>query len=443
MKSEVTKESSISGKKRPGRPHKSLEEALQGSPAEHIIKKARIVSQKEIPSLASIQAALLKKAKTNHNEISQKEIYDKITHLDLDDDDLEEVMNFFEKNKIHVITDLDEEEKNQEEEESEENLDDIDPSKIDVHSEVEDDFIDDEEENDEEEEDNDVDIDEANIRSEENVKVTDSVKMYLRDACRYPLLKPAEEQALAKRVAEGDEEAKKEFIEHNLRLVVKIAKNYIGHGLSLLDLIQEGNFGLMKAVDKFEYQRELKFSTYATWWIRQAIVRAIADQARTIRIPVHMVDKINQISKKQKELLQELGREATCEEISKAMDGKFTPHEIMEAQRYSMTPISIDTPVGDEEDSKIEDFVEDKESETPRQFVDRTMMLDELDRLLAMLTPKEEEVIRLRYGIGDNHSHTLEEIGHDFNLTRERIRQIQAKAIRKLRSFNKGVDFRG
>lgn len=266
-----------------------------------------------------------------------------------------------------------------------------------------------------------------------DVKVNDPVKMYLKEIGKVDLLTPQEEIELAKRILEGDEEAKRHLISANLRLVVNIAKHYVGRGMQILDLIQEGNMGLIKAVEKFDYTKGFKFSTYATWWIRQAITRAIADQARTIRIPVHMVETINKITRVQRQLVQELGREPTAEEISKKLDNSLSPERIREIQRIAMDPVSLETPIGEEDDSHLGDFIEDKDDQSPLEYTTKSLLKDELYSVMHDLTDREEKVLRLRYGLDDNHPRTLEEVGRVFNVTRERIRQIEAKAIRKLR----------
>ena len=269
--------------------------------------------------------------------------------------------------------------------------------------------------------------------SDTQMQLNDPVKMYLKEIGRVPLLKPEDEPAIAKRIEEGDEEAKNLLISANLRLVVSIAKKYVGRGLQFLDLIQEGNMGLVKAVEKFDYTKGFKFSTYATWWIRQAITRAIADQARTIRIPVHMVETINKLSRVQRQLLQELGREPTAEEISERMDG-FTPEKVREIQKVALEPVSLETPVGDEDDSHLGDFLEDKGAVSPDSYANNQLLKEELDIVLSDLTEREEKVLRLRFGLVDGQTRTLEEVGKEFNVTRERIRQIEAKAIRKLKA---------
>lgn len=263
------------------------------------------------------------------------------------------------------------------------------------------------------------------------VGLDDPVKMYLKDIGRVPLLSAGEEIGLAKRMQEGDEEAKRRLSEANLRLVVSIAKRYVGRGMLFLDLIQEGNLGLMKAVEKFDYQKGFKFSTYATWWIRQSITRAIADQARTIRIPVHMVETINKLTRVSRLLLQQTGREPTPEEI--AVEMNISPERVCEIQKIAQDPVSLETPIGEEEDSHLGDFIEDDKTQTPSEAISFSMLKEKLIGVLDTLTPREEKVLRLRYGIDDGKPRTLEEVGKEFNVTRERIRQIEAKALRKLR----------
>lgn len=267
--------------------------------------------------------------------------------------------------------------------------------------------------------------------SQEGLMIDDPVKMYLKEIGRVPLLSAEREAELSKRMAEGDERAKQELVEANLRLVVSIAKKYVGKGLFFLDLIQEGNLGLMKAVSKFDYTKGYKFSTYATWWIRQAITRAIADQARTIRIPVHMVETIHKYTKRSREMLQELGREVTPEEMAKELN--MSPDKIREIIKVAQDPISLETPVGEEEDSHIGDFIEDRESPAPADAASYALLREQLSEVLHTLTPREEHVLKLRFGLEDGRARTLEEVGQKFNITRERIRQIEAKALRKLR----------
>ena len=263
------------------------------------------------------------------------------------------------------------------------------------------------------------------------VNVDDPVKMYLKDIGKVPLLKQEEEIELAQKMAEGDEDAKHKLSESNLRLVVSIAKRYVGRGMLFLDLIQEGNFGLMKAVEKFDYTKGYRFSTYATWWIKQSITRAIADQARTIRIPVHMYETINKLSRVVKQLVQELGREPSTEEIAKEMG--ISEEKVVEIQKISQDTISLDTPVGEEEDSNLGTFIQDENAVNPSDSATILMLKEQLLDVLNTLTPREQKVIMLRYGIDDGHPRTLEEVGREFNVTRERIRQIEAKALKKLK----------
>jgi RNA polymerase primary sigma factor len=263
------------------------------------------------------------------------------------------------------------------------------------------------------------------------VKISDPVRMYLKEIGRVPLLSAAEEIELAKRIEAGDEEAKRRLAEANLRLVVSIAKRYVGRGMLFLDLIQEGNLGLIKAVEKFDYQKGYKFSTYATWWIRQAITRAIADQARTIRIPVHMVETINKLIRISRQLLQELGREPTAEEIAAEME--MTPEKVREIQKIAQEPVSLETPIGEEDDSHLGDFIPDDEAPAPADAAAYELLKEQLEDVLDTLTEREENVLRLRFGLDDGRTRTLEEVGKVFGVTRERIRQIEAKALRKLR----------
>ena len=306
-------------------------------------------------------------------------------------------------------------------------------------------------------EDNDEDEDED---SEKNIvinyeqasaytKVNDPVKMYLKEIGRVPLLKADEEVLIAKRIEKGinnpDDaaavqdgvDAKNELISANLRLVVAIAKKYTGRGMLFLDLIQEGNMGLIKAVDKFDYTKGFKFSTYATWWIRQAITRAIADQARTIRIPVHMVETINKMTRIQRQLVQELGRDPSAEEIATRMGSGMTAEKVREIQKIALDPVSLETPIGEEDDSHLGDFIEDKDAMSPDQYANNELLKDEIDLILSTLTDREEKVIRLRFGLEDGRTRTLEEVGKEFDVTRERIRQIEAKALRKLKNPTK------
>ena len=268
------------------------------------------------------------------------------------------------------------------------------------------------------------------------VSVDDPVKMYLKDIGKVPLLQQDEEVELAKRMAQGDAYARAKLSEANLRLVVSIAKKYVGRtSMHFLDLIQEGNLGLLKAVEKFDYTKGFRFSTYATWWIRQSITRAIADQARTIRIPVHMVETIHRLSRVSKQLMQELGRDATNAEIAERMG--ITENRVVEIQKIAQDPVSLESPVGEEDESKISDFVEDESIKSPTESTAQDILKTQLLQVIETLTPREQKVIRLRYGLDDNHARTLEEVGKEFNVTRERIRQIEAKALRKLRNPNR------
>ena len=271
--------------------------------------------------------------------------------------------------------------------------------------------------------------------------VDDPVRLYLKEIGRVPLLNSEREHELAERMAAGDIEAKKALVEANLRLVVSIAKRYVGRGMFFLDLIQEGNLGLMKAVDKFDYTKGYKFSTYATWWIRQAITRAIADQARTIRIPVHMVETIHKVSRYSRQLLQEYGREATAEEIGEKMG--MSADKVREIMKIAQDPVSLETPIGEEEDSHLGDFIQDEDTPAPADAASQTILREVIERELHTLTPREEHVIKLRFGLYDGRTRTLEEVGQEFNITRERIRQIEAKALRKLRHPSRARHLKG
>ena len=277
--------------------------------------------------------------------------------------------------------------------------------------------------------------------AQDGLAIDDPVRMYLKEIGKVPLLETERELELAQRMSEGDEVAKSELVEANLRLVVSIAKRYVGKGMFFLDLIQEGNLGLMKAVEKFDYRKGYKFSTYATWWIRQAITRSIADQARTIRIPVHMVETIHKVSRISRQLLQENGREATAEEIAEVMG--VTPDKVRDIMKIAQDPVSLETPIGEEEDSHLGDFIEDQDSPAPAEAAAYTLLREQLNEVLHTLSPREEQVLKLRFGLSDGRPRTLEEVGKEFNITRERIRQIEAKALRKLRHPSRSKKLQG
>ena len=391
---------------------KSESKAVKKTVKEKKVADVSVDDEDDIESLDSIKARLLKKAKADGGEIEQGEIQDAISFLDLEDSDVEELINYFKNNHINVISDSDEEDLEELEFNDEEVVMDMDDEDVPDEKELQ-------------------DISKLVIG---DVKVNDSVKLYLKEIGKVPLLNAQQEIELAQRIIAGDEDAKQELINANLRLVISIAKRYAGRGMPFLDLIQEGNMGLIKAVEKFDYTKGFKFSTYATWWIRQAITRAIADQARTIRIPVHMVETINKITKAQRQLVQELGREPTAEEISDRLEGALSAARIREIQRINQEPVSLETPIGEEDDSHLGDFLEDKEVESPSDYTTKSLLKDELNEVMLELTDRERKVLELRYGLIDNHPRTLEEVGKVFGVTRERIRQIEAKAIKKLRT---------
>ena len=277
----------------------------------------------------------------------------------------------------------------------------------------------------------DIEMDKIDLSLPKGLSIDDPVRMYLKEIGKIPLLKPHEEIEYAKRMLEGDEIAKQRLVEANLRLVVSIAKRYVGRGMLFLDLIQEGNLGLIKAVEKFDYERGFKFSTYATWWIRQAITRAIADQARTIRIPVHMVETINKLIRVSRQLLQELGRDPKPEEIAKEMD--MSEEKVREIMKIAQDPVSLETPIGEEEDSHLGDFIPDEDALAPAEAAAYSLLKDQIEEVLGSLNEREQKVLKLRFGLEDGRARTLEEVGKEFDVTRERIRQIEAKALRKLR----------
>ncbi|WP_294562695.1 RNA polymerase sigma factor RpoD [uncultured Traorella sp.] len=378
---------------------------------------------KEINSLKTldeIKEDLLEKYQKDH-VLYQKDIASATEHLDLSDDDTDELFDWLTKNDIEVSDD--------------EDLNLNDPSIVlDEPDDIGD--FDDLDLDDEFDEDDalasDIESLEQSFANSSQAKINDPVKMYLKEIGRVDLLNPEDEPEIARRIQEGDEEAKKTLIAANLRLVVSIAKKYVGRGMLFLDLIQEGNMGLVKAVEKFDYTKGFKFSTYATWWIRQAITRAIADQARTIRIPVHMVETINKLTRIQRQLVQDLGRDPTAEEIAEKMDG-ITPEKVREIQKIALEPVSLETPIGEEDDSHLGDFLEDENAMSPDEYANNQLLKDEINLVLQGLTDREEKVLRLRFGLYDGRTRTLEEVGREFNVTRERIRQIEAKALRKLK----------
>ena len=348
----------------------------------------KVKKVKEIKSFEDRKAELIKKGKEK-GKVTYEELAEALKGLEVDNDSLDELYNALIENKIEIVGEDDE------------------------NSSSDDGII----------------LDDAEITKD--ININDPVRMYLKEIGRISLLTPQEEMELSVRVANGDEEAKNRLAESNLRLVVSIAKRYVGRGLLFLDLIQEGNIGLMKAVDKFDYDKGYKFSTYATWWIRQAITRALADQARTIRVPVHMVETINKMARIQRQLTLELNREPSEEEIAKKMG--ISVEKVRDVIKISQDPVSLETPIGEEDDSHLGDFVKDINTMTPEEYATNEILKEEIKAVLETLQEREQEVLELRFGLIDGTSHTLEEVGKRFNVTRERIRQIEAKALRKLR----------
>ena len=381
----------------------------------------------------------LLKSKEQNADVSQKQFLDAVSALNLDDDTLDDLYNWIDENMIEFIDgdELDEDDLN-EDDLNDEDLDEEDSIAEEI-SQLEKTF--------------------ANAS---HAKINDPVKMYLKEIGQIPLLDPKEEPIIARQIQEGEqakediknpdlsdeekkklakiiadgEEAKQTLISSNLRLVVSIAKKYVGRGMLFLDLIQEGNCGLIKAVEKFDYTKGFKFSTYATWWIRQSITRAIADQARTIRIPVHMVETINKLTRIQRQLVQDLGRDPMPEEIAEKMEN-ISAEKVREIQKIALDPVSLETPIGEEDDSHLGDFIEDKDTVSPDDYTNNQLLKDEINAVLQGLTEREEKVLRLRFGLLDGRTRTLEEVGKEFNVTRERIRQIEAKALRKLKNPNR------
>ena len=346
---------------------------------------------------------LLELAKSKKNVLDEKEVLDAFAGDELTPEKLDRIYDFLDKKHVDVL--------------KMSNDDDMDP---DLFSEDEDADPEDE-----------IDVEHIDLSVPEGIGVDDPVRMYLKEIGKVPLLSPDEEIELAKKIELGDEEAKKKLAESNLRLVVSIAKRYAGRGMQLLDLIQEGNLGLIKVVEKFDYRKGYKFSTYATWWIRQAITRAIADQARTIRIPVHMVETINKVIRVSRQLLQELGHDPSAEEIAEEMG--MPVDKVRDILKIAQEPVSLETPIGEEEDSHLGDFIQDNNVEVPADAATYTLLHEQLMDVLSTLTEREQKVLRLRFGLDDGRPRTLEEVGRQFNVTRERIRQIEAKALRKLR----------
>ena len=342
---------------------------------------------------------LLSLAKKKKNMLEYQEISDFFADMQLDSDKFEKILDFLEANNIDVLRITD------------------DDADDDILLEVDDD--------------DEIEVEKIDLSVPDGVSIEDPVRMYLKEIGKVPLLSAEEEIELAKRMELGDQEAKKRLAEANLRLVVSIAKRYVGRGMLFLDLIQEGNLGLIKAVEKFDYRKGYKFSTYATWWIRQEITRAIADQARTIRIPVHMVETINKLIRVSRQLLQELGREPTPEEIAAEMN--MPVERVREILKISQEPVSLETPIGEEEDSHLGDFIQDDNVPVPADAAAFTLLKEQLEEVLGTLTEREQKVLTLRFGLEDGRARTLEEVGREFNVTRERIRQIEAKALRKLR----------
>ncbi len=352
--------------------------------------------------LEEIKGNLLQEARDHKNVLEYEEIEKNLKRIPYEEDDLEDVLDFLEKNNVDVFHS-----------EVQDDLDVLEPLDSELDELPEEEF------------------DPEDIDVPDSIAIDDPVRMYLKEIGKVPLLSQEDEIELAKRMEQGDEEAKKKLAEANLRLVVSIAKKYVGRGMMFLDLIQEGNLGLIKAVDKFDYRKGYKFSTYATWWIRQAITRSIADQARTIRIPVHMVESINRLIRTQRQMIQDLGREPTPQELSKEM--KLSVERVREIMKIAQEPVSLETPIGEEDDSHLGDFIRDDNVPVPAEAAAYTLLQEQLGEVLNTLSDREKRVLCLRFGLIDGRARTLEEVGQEFKVTRERIRQIEAKALRKLR----------
>lgn len=360
---------------------------------------SKMTEKKTVPN--EYVTKLVNKGKKQGGVLTYSEIMDTLQNEDLSPDEIEEIYEVFSSKGIEIVDELPDDAERPEEPDVVE-VGEVTPEEVDI-----------------------------DLTIPEGISIDDPVRMYLKEIGRVPLLTADEEIKLAQRMEQGDEEAKRRLAEANLRLVVSIAKRYVGRGMLFLDLIQEGNLGLIKAVEKFDYNKGYKFSTYATWWIRQAITRAIADQARTIRIPVHMVETINKLIRVSRQLLQELGREPQPEEIAKEMD--ISVERVREIMKIAQEPVSLETPIGEEEDSHLGDFIEDQDAPAPAEAASFMLLKEQLEEVLETLTPREEKVLRLRFGLDDGRARTLEEVGQHFGVTRERIRQIEAKALRKLR----------
>ena len=370
--------------------------------ADRMIKKERIPLSLLSPENKQDRLNELYEYGKSKGALTYKEIMDRLMELEMDPDQLDHVLETLEAYGVSVVNELPES-----------------GNAADASADAQSAALDD------------AASDALDLSVPEGISIDDPVRMYLKEIGKVPLLTAEEEIEIAKRLEDGDESAKQKLAEANLRLVVSIAKRYVGRGMLFLDLIQEGNLGLIKAVEKFDYRKGFKFSTYATWWIRQAITRAIADQARTIRIPVHMVETINKLIRVSRQLLQEYGREPTPEEIAKEMG--ISEAKVREIIKIAQEPVSLETPIGEEEDSHLGDFIPDDDAPAPAEAASFTLMKEQLMDVLDTLTPREEKVLRLRFGLDDGHQRTLEEVGKEFNVTRERIRQIEAKALRKLR----------